>query len=692
MIHTKKIRACALAIVQLLLLLSLSCNVAIYDDLYEPEGSIFISSITPNSGMEPNLVFITDLIGGFFMPGATVMLSRAGFTDIIAADVTVLSGSHITCEIDLTGSMTGQWDVVVTNPDGASAVLTEGFTVSWDAPLVTGITPSSGLEPNTVSITDLAGDNFKPGATVRLTMAGQPDIIATGVNVLSETQITCDIDLAGVMFGQWNVVVTNTDLMSGALPNGFTVDWPPPTISGITPNAGNEPDTVAITNLAGTYFKTGAEVRLTRAGYLDIIATGVNVVDQTQITCSIDLADAAFGQWNVVVINPGPETATLPNGFTVSWDAPVVTGITPSSGLEPNSYFISDLAGSNFNPGAEVRLTKAGQPDIIATMVTVVSDTQITCGIDLSGAMFGQWNVVVTNTDLQSGTLPNGFTVTWSSPTITGVNPNQLIWLNDSAISDITGTEFKDGVEVRLTKAGQTDIVAHTVTLGGPTQIRSESDVLGAADGLWNVRVTNIDGGFAVLTDGLTINAPLSTTFTEDWESGTDGWIDTVAGGDTWGTSTTYHVSGSYSLRMIAATNWDYFDGVHYVFAGGFQPGNISFRIRKDWDQSVHPHINIGGDTTTSDGGAIYFYWDSFGPFHMAVAGGGSVFADYQPFHFVEFRNINFTTQTFDFYVDGSPVTIGVPFNAPVSSFTRLYISVGWWAQGGYIDDIQMWP
>ncbi|MGV7930472.1 MAG: hypothetical protein AB2L13_16490 [Spirochaetota bacterium] len=54
-------------------------------------------------------------------------------------------------------------------------------------------------------------------------------------------------------------------------------------------------------------------------------------------------------------------------------------------------------------------------------------------------------------------------------------------------------------------------------------------------------------------------------------------------------------------------------------------------------------------------------------------------------------RNINFSTQRFDFYVDGAVISLNVPFYNAVGSFTRMYISTGWWAQNAYIDDIVMY-
>jgi hypothetical protein len=99
--------------------------------------------------------------------------------------------------------------------------------------------------------------------------------------------------------------------------------------------------------------------------------------------------------------------------------APTVTSITPSSGNNTGTVHITDLAGSNFQSGATVKLTKSGQSDLNATSVTVASASKITCDFNLASAAAGQWNVVVTNPDAQSGTLSNGFTVMAPTPTPT---------------------------------------------------------------------------------------------------------------------------------------------------------------------------------------------------------------------------------------------------------------------------------
>ncbi len=192
----------------------------------------------------------------------------------------------------------------------------------------------------------------------------------------------------------------------------FSVYLPPsPLVTGVTPSSGSNDKTVHITNLAGDFFRAGASVQLTKDGQASINAANVYVLDETQIACDLDLTGAATGQWDVVVTNSGGTSGTLPNGFTVTDPFPTITSITPASGVNSGVVHVTNLAGSNFQAGASVKLTRSGQADINASSVNVVNGNQITCDLDLTGAATGQWDVEVTNPDAQSGALPNGFSV-----------------------------------------------------------------------------------------------------------------------------------------------------------------------------------------------------------------------------------------------------------------------------------------
>jgi hypothetical protein len=92
-------------------------------------SSFLVSGITPDTGVAGEVVSAT-ISGLGFQPGATARLTKPGQASISGTGVTVVSATEITCSFNLTGAAEGAWDVVVKNPDGASAQLYAGFMVA----------------------------------------------------------------------------------------------------------------------------------------------------------------------------------------------------------------------------------------------------------------------------------------------------------------------------------------------------------------------------------------------------------------------------------------------------------------------------------------------------------------------------------------------------------------------------------
>jgi len=183
-----------------------------------------ISSITPNYGTIGTLVSISSIAGRNFQSGATVKLYDAVGFPITATNV-LATDSKITCVFDLNGATAGKGDIVVRNPDGQSATLTDGFTVNEPGPVVTTIDPSEGTvggQPLTLLIT---GNNFKVPAKV-LFFKGSAEIGAENVVVNSATQITCVLTIPkGTTLGLWSITVRNVaDKQNGTATNKFTIN------------------------------------------------------------------------------------------------------------------------------------------------------------------------------------------------------------------------------------------------------------------------------------------------------------------------------------------------------------------------------------------------------------------------------------------------------------------------------------
>jgi hypothetical protein len=369
-----------------------------------------ITNVTPPAAKVGVAVQITGTDFGTPSPSDKVRFNG------LLADVSSWTDTQIDCTVP-EGAYTGV--VTVTNDAGS---VSRDFQV---LPSINWITPDAGWNNGPVHVSNLEGNGFLASGGyphVKLT-DGTHDIVATNVDVISPQSVSCDFDLTGATVGIYSVVLENQDGGTDTLGGGFSVDWPPPELTAVTPPSGLNNGSVAITDLAGDHFRAGARVELMN-GTTEIPATNVQVVSATKVTCDFDLTGAAVGKWDVYLENDDGEGATLPQAFTIEYPAPSVSGITPAHGYINGITDVTDLAGANFRAGATVKLARGGQPDIAATDVNVVSASKITCKLDLTGVAEGPWDVVVQNDDSKTGKLVGGFDAGWSTTHIDSVAPD----------------------------------------------------------------------------------------------------------------------------------------------------------------------------------------------------------------------------------------------------------------------------
>jgi hypothetical protein len=90
---------------------------------------VVITHLTPDRGGNTGIVSSV-IHGRGFQPGATVKLVKAGQPHINSISTLVKEDGHsIGVTFDLTGKSLGQWNVVVTNPDGVIAEMAIGFRI-----------------------------------------------------------------------------------------------------------------------------------------------------------------------------------------------------------------------------------------------------------------------------------------------------------------------------------------------------------------------------------------------------------------------------------------------------------------------------------------------------------------------------------------------------------------------------------
>jgi subtilisin family serine protease len=162
-----------------------------------------------------------------------------------------------------------------------------------------------------------------------------------------------------------------------------------------------------------------------------------------------------------------------------------------------------------------------------------------------------------------------------------------------------------------------------------------------------------------------------------------DGWLDAGGSGTKEVTSATA-AKGVYSYHEYNSS-LGHFDGIYQEF-GAIQPGYISFYIRSGSTSQADAYFVLHDSQGYE---AIWFYADE----------SGSLYANdyYSPYvalqwYHIEFKEIDFVSKTFDYYVDGNLVATGISFRNPydVNDFYRLDLynfhagAQAWW------DEIRM--
>ena len=334
-----------------------------------------VTSVSPNRATVAGDVTVT-ITGADFVAVPTITFGGTPATGILFSSSTSLVAT-------VPAHSAGTVDVVVTNPNGQSGTLTDGFIYD-PPPTVTSISPTSGTTSGGASVT-ITGTDFVDGATV--TIGGND---ATSVTVASATSITATTPAHAA--GTVDVVVTNPDSQTGTLAGGYLY-VAPPTLTSISPNSGIVAGGYTVT-ITGADFVTVPSVT-----FGGTPAATVAFASSTSLLVTVPARSA--GTVDVVVTNADGQSGTLTDGFTYV-PPPTITSLSPSSASTAGGSSVV-ITGTDFVSGATVTLG-----GVAADFVTFISSTSLDVTIPPFAA--GTVDVVVTNPDTQSDTLANGLT------------------------------------------------------------------------------------------------------------------------------------------------------------------------------------------------------------------------------------------------------------------------------------------
>lgn len=267
---------------------------------------------------------------GYRMNANTDMISRAvverDYTDL----VTTLTPSSV--PIGAPARVTTQ-----ATPDAGSVTTVKTPSVTTTTalrPTIKKIIPDSGYAGTSVAITDLTGENFKTGTTVKLVKTGKPDIIATNVKVNAPTELTCTFAIpSDATAGSRDLVVTSPEGLAATLTDIFLVHTSGPSVTGTTASSGLtissiDPSTVVTgggrssqrIRIMGSNIPLNPTVILQRAGSSNIIGTSVYMPTESTIEVSFDIPAASNGLWDVEITSSDYTTVLgkSTNGLTIN--------------------------------------------------------------------------------------------------------------------------------------------------------------------------------------------------------------------------------------------------------------------------------------------------------------------------------------------------------------------------------------
>lgn len=242
---------------------------------------------------------------------------------------------------------------------------------------------------------------------------------------------------------------------------------------------------------------------------------------------------------------------------TVTIPPPVITTISPSTRVRPQTNLDLTFTGSNFHLRATNPVTFSGT-GITVVNVTEDSDTQLTVRINIaSNAPIGGRTVQVFNDDNGTSSKANGFTVEAPAPTVTNTSPSLLLPGFTGNLT-ITGTNFHtEGGNPAAVFSLPTGVTVNSVTVNSPTQLTLAVTVAAnAAMGTRNLTVTNPDTKSGVQNNAIRVHAvPIAIIAAE-------GQSDSLVIGE--GEDVDFDGSGSSdpdTTNTIANYAWDFGDG-----------------------------------------------------------------------------------------------------------------------------------
>ncbi|MHC4860247.1 MAG: hypothetical protein ACYTDY_09180, partial [Planctomycetota bacterium] len=357
--------------------------------------------------------------GSFFRKGVALTLESPGGPTLTPTSLSRPNHTLIIASFDLGDEPVGDYEVVVTNPDGTAARLSRdpldeampAFRL-LRAPRATGLAPTVVFDSPYYSSTPMTitGDSFQTGVTITLTPMDSGDFDPARVDgqvafVITDTTLSFAVICSNRDLGEYRLTVTN--------PDGGTTDVPGlmelregPRVTSIDVSGGFDNESVTGINLLGAHLLKTPTIELLQGG--TVIEASETWISSTAVSFDVDLNGMPEGGYDLRLTNPDGGIDVLSNAFVVM-PAPIPTGVDPDRVFAGETIDPFDIFGDRFEDGTTIRLTQG--TSFMAPTAQFVDETELTTTLDLAGDLSGFWDLEVTNPDGGRATLSDALNV-----------------------------------------------------------------------------------------------------------------------------------------------------------------------------------------------------------------------------------------------------------------------------------------
>ena len=458
-----------------------------------------VSSVSPASGSTNGGTSVT-ITGTGFRSGASVSIGGAAATSVNVASstsITAITPAHAA----------GAVSVVVTNSDGQSGNIANGYTYTTSAPPPSSagdvvLYASEAARVGSYSV--VADASAAGGARIFNPDAGAAKLASALASPAAYFEMSFTAQ-AGTAYRLWiRSKAQNDDPFNDSVFVQFS-DSVTSSGAAVSRIGTASSETINLEDCSGCGLSGwGWQDNGWGIGVMGPLvyfqATGTHTIRIQPREDGLSIDQIVLSASTYLNTAPGTlmnDSTILPKtgGSVPPAPVPAVSGVTPNAGPTGGGTSVT-ISGSGFAAGATVRFG-----GVAATSVNVNGSTSITAITPAHAA--GSVSVVVTNPDNQSGTLTGGYTYTAPgpapAPTISSVSPNSGT-ASGGTLLTITGGGFSSGARVTIGGVAATNvIVVSSVSITAITPAH--------AQGLVSVSVTNSDGQSATLNNAYTYTA-----------------------------------------------------------------------------------------------------------------------------------------------------------------------------------------